>query len=465
MMDLTTTSYKLVKFTGLNLLPDAIYPEILAPYLDINGKAFNGDSNQKMLRVYWYMLEAIAGIPVMDHFDVKLFPMKIQLERDIGKKLFDYIFPGSDNKYQSSFMVEKMELIKDDLEEDGLNLKKSINLPKEQFDEQSNTNSSFQTETVERRPESMLNFEQGQNIASSKKNSKNLGIQSLDRQHFRLFQSHQMITPGLRISSKKSSKTSDGNNSPIRRTESFQTQHASIYDSKSKRFALSRHNSKLKIEQSSDDLTKMMGRASSYMTFANVKINSVVLCLSYKGKSERNLEDIHNLVFRLPDLEYRNKTWRAIVANKFKHRPSAAQQNRIRELASNSLILPSSSQEAPFDYSDAASSPSASVNKRTSTNERSNNSERSVSSSQNSIQRSHSYSSNISNMKNLPSGLVMTSMGDEVIKDDTKVLEKKTKPKSRVLGLLVKRNDCSSPENKLKKIESGSEKRRDPSLS
>lgn len=469
------------KITGLNLLPDAIYPEILAPYLDINGKAFNGDSNQKMLRVYWYMLEAIAGIPVMDHFDVKLFPMKIQLERDIGKKLFDYIFPGSDNKYQSSFMVEKMELIKYDLEEDGLNLKKSINLPKEQFDEQSNTNSSFQTETVERRPESMLNFEQGQNIASSKKNSKNLGIQSLDRQHFRLFQSHQMITPGLRISSKKSSKTSDGNNSPIRRTESFQTQHASIYDSKSKRFALSRHNSKLKIEQSSDDLTKMMGRASSYMTFANVKINSVVLCLSYKGKSERNLEDIHNLVFRLPDLEYRNKTWSnldlalafkrdvikslishtgAIVANKFKHRPSAAQQNRIRELASNSLILPSSSQEAPFDYSDAASSPSASVNKRTSTNERSNNSERSVSSSQNSIQRSHSYSSNISNMKNLPSGLVMTSMGDEVIKDDTKVLEKKTKPKSRVLGLLVKRNDCSSPENKLKKIESGSEKRR-----
>jgi hypothetical protein len=40
------------------------------------------------------MLEAIAGIPVLDQFEVDLFPLKIQLEHEIGKKLFEYIFPG-----------------------------------------------------------------------------------------------------------------------------------------------------------------------------------------------------------------------------------------------------------------------------------------------------------------------------------------------------------------------------------
>ena len=45
------------------------------------------------------------------------------------------------------------------------------------------------------------------------------------------------------------------------------------------------------------------------MTLAHVKLTSVVLCLSYKGKGERNIEDVHDFVFRLPEIEYRNKTW------------------------------------------------------------------------------------------------------------------------------------------------------------
>ncbi|KAI7574426.1 hypothetical protein KC343_g23096, partial [Hortaea werneckii] len=52
-----------------------------------------------------------------------------------------------------------------------------------------------------------------------------------------------------------------------------------------------------------------MNRASNYMTLAFVKLPSLVLCLSYKGSGKRNLEDVHDLVFRMPTLEYRNKTW------------------------------------------------------------------------------------------------------------------------------------------------------------
>lgn len=137
---------------------------------------------------------------------------------------------------------------------------------------------------------------------------------------------------------------------------------------KQKRFTLHRTNTQStttdKDKKPSDDLSQMLSRASNYMTLAYVKIPSVVLCLSYKGKGERNIEDVHNFVFRMPVLEYRNKTWSnldlalrlkkdviralishtgAIIGNKFSHhRPSKQQQSRLRELANSSSVLSNS---------------------------------------------------------------------------------------------------------------------------
>jgi hypothetical protein len=107
----------------------------------------------------------------------------------------------------------------------------------------------------------------------------------------------------------------------------------------------------------------MMERASSFMTLAYVKIPSMVLCLSYKGRSQRNFEDVHDLVFRMPTLEYRNKTWsnldlalqlkkdviRAlishtgkIIGNKFSRKPIRQGQSRLRMMANSSTILSTS---------------------------------------------------------------------------------------------------------------------------
>ncbi|CRK33631.1 hypothetical protein BN1708_019244, partial [Verticillium longisporum] len=94
---------------------------------------------------------------------------------------------------------------------------------------------------------------------------------------------------------------------------------------------------------------------------------SVVLCLSYKGKDSRNFEDVHDFVFRMPAIEWRNKTWSnldlalalkkavikalishtgAIIGNKFKLRPNTAQTSKLRELVNNSsLIAPSGSSQ------------------------------------------------------------------------------------------------------------------------
>jgi hypothetical protein len=113
------------------------------------------------------------------------------------------------------------------------------------------------------------------------------------------------------------------------------------------------------------------------MTLAYVKIPSVVICLSYKGKDQRNIEDLHDFVFRLPIIEYRNKTWSnldlalalkkdviralishtgAIIGNKFtKSRPSVAQQHRLRELATSSVLFTPATQDSLQEFSDTSS--------------------------------------------------------------------------------------------------------------
>jgi hypothetical protein len=94
---------------ALNLLENALYPQMIVPYMDHKSRIESGDM---MLRVQWYMLEAVAGIPVLDQFEVNLFPLKVQLERELGKKLFEYIFPGmGSNAFEGSggfspFMVK-----------------------------------------------------------------------------------------------------------------------------------------------------------------------------------------------------------------------------------------------------------------------------------------------------------------------------------------------------------------------
>jgi hypothetical protein len=152
-----------------------------------------------------------------------------------------------------------------------------------------------------------------------------------------------------------------------RSVNTMRSEAQSVDIEKTKRFAPSRHSgeAKRKPEKRGDDLTEMMNRASNYMTLAFVKIPTMVLCLSYKGKGQRNIEDVHNLVFRMPTLEYRNKTWSnldlalqlkkdvikalishagAIVGNKFSnHKPTRQQISRLREKANMSTLLKDSS--------------------------------------------------------------------------------------------------------------------------
>ncbi|VDB94542.1 Bgt-5095 [Blumeria graminis f. sp. tritici] len=446
------------KIIGLNLLPDAIYPEIFAPYSDVDGKS-NDCDKQPMLRVYWYMLESIAGIPVMDHFEVNLIPLKIQLERDVGTKLFDYIFPSSsDSKNKSPFKVNSIQLFPDN--EDDMSgasiLSPGLENP---LSENRNTSSpNSQLESPESRLKPTLRSEpSSKTIYKLTKKQKNVQINVTDGYHFRLFNSNTK-GPSKTLDSKTSGGNPHGNHSnrPPLHSLNLDIQPKETSEVKYKRFGIVRRDVKAKKEQLSDDLTKMMGRASSYMTFVNVKIPSVVLCLSYKGKGERNFEDIHDLVFRLPDIEYRNKTWSnldfalafkkdvirslishtgAIVANKFKHRPNTVQQHRLREIATSNTVLTPASRDQSYENSDATSSIYPSP-KTASKIDRSNSSRRSLASSYNSLLRTPSIASSFSSKLREQGQIAITSAKIETPAASDQVGRG---PKSRVKGLVLGR--------------------------
>lgn len=383
------------KIVGLNLLPDATYPQMIAPYIDVERGTFNEGGNQQMLRVFWYMLEAIAGIPVMDHFEVNLFPMKIQLEHEVGKRLFEYIFPGSGGKESengksiSPFLPNYQELSQDEEELRGGFMNRTSSYLSVLEAERKDSNPSARAGSLELRLRPTLNSETRPKTSAVHK-PKITNTHS-DGSHFRLFQSSKPLRsssrpPSIKGISKKPSLESLHSFNTTRPTIGRSSTNPSIADTSSiqsegkhKRFTLHRTVKQLQDNvKPSDDLTKMISRASNYMTLAYVKIPSVVLCLSYKGKGERNLEDVHDFVFRMPMLEYRNKTWSnldlalalkkdviralishtgAIIGNKFsRHRPNTAQQSRLRELATSSVLLPSSSQESSHDNSSDASS-------------------------------------------------------------------------------------------------------------
>lgn len=361
---------------GLNLLPNALYPEMLAPYTE-NGKPLGDDQELKMLQVHWHMLEAIAGIPVLDQFEVNLYPLRVQLEREIGKKLFEYIFPGvgtgkeKDGSF-SPFLVKNMNTVQDEDEDSDVETQHSISNTTG-LDTGSSDEQHARSGSLEMRLRPTDGFPHSSNYSLSRQDRNKQGVihSKGDTHHFRLFQhgnrSHSATRLPMSRKSSRESVSALGRTSHDASSSNLSAMNGGGPE-KNKRFRLHRSSSQtdnVDKDKPSDDLTLMMSRASNYMTLAYVKVPSVVLCLSYKGRGERNIEDVHNFVFRMPVLEYRNKTWSnldlalrlkkdviralishtgAIIGNKFsKHRPNKNQLSRLREHAHSSTVLPNAS--------------------------------------------------------------------------------------------------------------------------
>ena len=352
------------RIQGLNLLPNAAYPNMIAPYFDLSSNGGEHHENVKMFKVHWVMLEAIAGIPVLDQFEVNLFPLRVQLEREVGKKLFEYIFPGNSNADGiSPFLLNHTNSTHEGDDSDGSERASSLFATNDTESGSPQTSTRAGSLELRLRPTMTL-----PSMSSSRpKASSSLSVrQNSNARSSRVSSTvsngaKPYLSPGSRAviasARQKSGDSLHMSHGLSSEPSSANLSLASNASERSKKFVLNRVNSNLDKEKmdSPDELTEMMTRASNYMTLAYAKVPSVVLCLSYKGRGERNIEDLHNFVFRMPTLEYRNKTWSnldlalrlkrdvikalishtgAIIGNKFHHhRPSRSRSGRSRERA------------------------------------------------------------------------------------------------------------------------------------
>ncbi|KAF2418502.1 hypothetical protein EJ08DRAFT_703089 [Tothia fuscella] len=383
---------------GFNLLPNATYFQIIAPLnetpKDAKGKGKDeneveqplDDSGKQILRVHWFMLEAIAGIPVMERFEVNIHPLRIQLEREVGMKVFEYIFPGmasndGDGIDSSPFLVKHMLPSTQEEDEDGA----GEDSPTGSVHTMGDSGLLIPVDNPFGAGDLQLRLQPTMTLPVSKRpraegKAKGTDNQGRPSDLTRLCHFTKDSSADLRKWTGRSKKggglleVPEPQRPGLSRTNTAGSAMSTATEKDSdtrRRFMIHRTNSggsKMTSRQHggrSDDLNEMLSRASKYMTIAYVKIPSMVLCLSYKGKGQRNIvTDVHNLVFRMPTLEYRNKTWSnldlvlqlkkeviralvshapAIVGNKFSHlRPKQLQQGRLRDLANNSILLGSS---------------------------------------------------------------------------------------------------------------------------
>lgn len=371
-------SMEIEEVRGLNLLSNALYPEMFSPYLENNQTL---PDNAKCLKVQFVMLEPIAGIPVMEYFEVQLYPLKVQLEWEIGKKLFEYVFPASKNKDKekngnssSPFLIKHSLPAQDEEDdEDGASII---------TDTLTSTNTSFvQDENAvnalrDRLAPTLTLTEPGHKTEAKKKSPESSRPSA---HYFRFFRDNnpsrsgtelrRTLHPGHALNAPSSASVQSTSKASSIRSGVSGSMTTNETERTAKRFGLYRSSTGAekrveKKEARNDDLTEMMTRASNYMTLAYIKIPSMTLCLSYKGKGQRNFEDVHHLVFKMPTLEYRNKTWSnldlalqlkkdviralishagAIVGNKFTHhRPGKPTQSRLRQIANSSTLVSTS---------------------------------------------------------------------------------------------------------------------------
>lgn len=76
---------------GFNLLKGVTYPDMISPIQE------GGDPLKPLVSVQWRKLLPVGGIPIIENADVKIQPLRVQLDMKTAKFLHLYMFPDDDS--------------------------------------------------------------------------------------------------------------------------------------------------------------------------------------------------------------------------------------------------------------------------------------------------------------------------------------------------------------------------------
>ncbi|ODV96713.1 hypothetical protein PACTADRAFT_15236 [Pachysolen tannophilus NRRL Y-2460] len=244
------------RIQGFDLQPRSRYPDILVPFIDGNKTKKKFNESYPMIEIEWTLLKPVGGIKVIDHAELKIQPLKIQIDHSTATKIFNFLYPSDGNNKHEDMNDSPVEILFDsDSEPDQVE------------------NSSYQI--------------YDHSSESSRKSS-------ID----------EVVRPAGIVSSIPSHQSKN----------THRAKHLSaIFSKRSSNASLRREVLTSSIKKNdanrSDNEKEMMQRASKYSCINRISIPSILLCVSFKGTGYLSIVDVEELIVNLPDLNYVNKLW------------------------------------------------------------------------------------------------------------------------------------------------------------
>ncbi|CAG8485249.1 13696_t:CDS:2 [Funneliformis caledonium] len=245
----STNTLEIDHVVVMNKLPSPTFKELISPYI-IDNRPVDFRRN-KMIRVHWEELEPVAGIAMVEHFEINMFPLKFQMQYDIGKLIMMYIFPEK----RSEYVIKQNNVKANEFAQVG-------NTPIEQ------KRGSIGSEQIVKVSKKITDLSNDSSSTETQETSSESDVVSFS-------DDGALITNNpTTVGKKQLSKTTTGDHTEY-----------------------------------SSELELMKTRASQNRTFIYIKVPGVTHNFSYQGVKEKNLEDLYDFVFKMPTLEYQNKTW------------------------------------------------------------------------------------------------------------------------------------------------------------
>lgn len=254
-----------------NLSPSPVFVDVLGPYFD-SRKPYDF-SRHKMLRCYFVSLAPVGGIPVIQHLETNLHPMRVQMTYSFGKQLAYYLFPPekpSSKQLESDAMVHSTSAPTTII---------SGSTPPESSDFSMDHSSSSgiiipQPSSSERSDNATLKSFSNNASSSFASAPGNLNA-SFDSQKLSINSNNS----NLLMSNKDDATSEETPNDSLSSSNVLSASQSSTTNSKKTK---KQNANKLSKYKTLDDLSVMKKRASSNRAFILVKIPGARHCLSYQ---------------------------------------------------------------------------------------------------------------------------------------------------------------------------------------
>lgn len=279
-----TNSIEIGMLQVFNLTPGSRYAEVVSPYLP-KGKTYDNASGN-VLSINWTLLDPIGGIPIVQDFEIIPKPIKVQIESDTWNKLFNFIFPKTDQGHVvSPFNINASASGKNNTQSAPPRVSADFDISSS--DEEDQYESSLADDTS--------------SVASS----------SVDTSNSKLFKPIKFLKKSSSETSSEHSSRSKGffNNGHRELMRSSTLSSTNSGDSGGSKQSSRRRGTVKKKDSVADDLSLMMNRASSYFSIVKVRLHSTTACISFKGEGAKTVLDLHEFVLTIPEIQYENKTW------------------------------------------------------------------------------------------------------------------------------------------------------------